>query len=129
MSDTSKLGRDDYRHFLTIPTRWMDNDVYGHVNNVVYYSYFDTVVNKFLIDQGQLDFINGQLVEDEPKISNIHLSDLESDPGEKINLVNSEPKITEELMKILNNWILNMENDWKKDFSNLDYEYVAHEMV
>ena len=32
-------------------------------------------------------------------------------------------------MKILNNWILNMENDWKKDFSNLDYEYVAHEMV
>ena len=73
--------------------------------------------------------LNGQLVEDEPKISNIHLSDLESDPGEKVNLVNSEPKITEELMKILNKWIVNMENDWKKDFSNLDYEYVAHEMV
>ena len=62
MSNTSKLGRDDYRHFSTIPTRWMDNDVYGHVNNVVYYSYFDTVVNKFLIDQGQLDFINGHVL-------------------------------------------------------------------
>ncbi|MEK7972301.1 acyl-CoA thioesterase, partial [Burkholderia contaminans] len=37
--------RDAYRHFLPITTRWMDNDVYGHVNNVVYYSYFDTVVN------------------------------------------------------------------------------------
>ena len=36
--------RAAYRHFLAIPTRWMDNDIYGHVNNVVYYSYFDTVV-------------------------------------------------------------------------------------
>jgi acyl-CoA thioester hydrolase len=44
-----------YRHFLRIPTRWMDNDVYGHVNNVVYYSYFDTVVNSYLIEQGALD--------------------------------------------------------------------------
>jgi len=47
--------RADYRHFLAIPTRWMDNDVYGHVNNVVYYSYFDTVVNRYLIDAGALD--------------------------------------------------------------------------
>lgn len=62
MSNTSEAGRDYYRHFLTIPTRWMDNDVYGHVNNVVYYSYFDTVVNKFLIDKGQLDFIKGIVV-------------------------------------------------------------------
>ncbi|HYH39965.1 MAG TPA: thioesterase family protein [Azospirillum sp.] len=46
--------RDDYRHFQTIPTRWMDNDVYGHVNNVVYYSYFDTVVNQYLIETGAL---------------------------------------------------------------------------
>ena len=44
-----------YRHFLTIPTRWIDNDVYGHVNNVVYYSYFDTVVNEYLIRTGALD--------------------------------------------------------------------------
>ena len=47
--------RADYRWFLSIPTRWMDNDVYGHVNNVVYYSYFDTVVNKMLIEEGLLD--------------------------------------------------------------------------
>lgn len=47
--------RADYPHFLIIPTRWMDNDVYGHVNNVQYYSYFDTVVNRYLIDNGVLD--------------------------------------------------------------------------
>ncbi len=48
-------SRSAYRHFLPITTRWMDNDVYGHVNNVVYYSYFDTVVNEYLIAQGVLD--------------------------------------------------------------------------
>jgi acyl-CoA thioester hydrolase len=42
--------RSAFRHFQAIPTRWMDNDVYGHVNNVVYYSYFDTAVNGYLID-------------------------------------------------------------------------------
>ncbi len=47
--------RKDYAHFLAIPTRWMDNDVYLHVNNVVYYSYFDTVINRYLIDEGGLD--------------------------------------------------------------------------
>jgi acyl-CoA thioester hydrolase len=47
--------RADFRHFLPIPTRWMDNDIYGHVNNVVYYSYFDTVINRYLIDEGGLD--------------------------------------------------------------------------
>jgi len=47
--------RDRYLHFLAIPTRWMDNDVYGHVNNVTYYSYFDTVVNKHLMDHAGLD--------------------------------------------------------------------------
>ena len=62
MSDTSNTGRDYYRHLLTIPTRWMDNDVYGHVNNVVYYSFFDTVVNKFLIEQSQLDYSKGKVV-------------------------------------------------------------------
>ncbi len=55
MTKPAPLSRDDYRHFQTIPTRWMDNDVYGHVNNVVYYSYFDTVVNQYLIEQGALD--------------------------------------------------------------------------
>ncbi len=47
--------RDAYCHFRVLPTRWIDNDVYGHVNNVVYYSYFDTVVNGFLVEQGLLD--------------------------------------------------------------------------
>jgi acyl-CoA thioester hydrolase len=47
--------RDLYRHFATISTRWMDNDAYGHVNNVVYYSWFDTVVNAYLIRSGVLD--------------------------------------------------------------------------
>lgn len=45
---------DSYPHHLTIPTRWADNDVYGHVNNSVYYFYFDTVVNRWLIDNGLL---------------------------------------------------------------------------
>ena len=45
-------GRDAYRHFTPIATRWMDNDVYGHVNNVVYYSWFDTAVNGMLIAEG-----------------------------------------------------------------------------
>jgi acyl-CoA thioester hydrolase len=47
--------RAAYRHFLAIPTRWMDNDIYGHVNNVAYYSYFDTAVNEHLIREGALD--------------------------------------------------------------------------
>jgi acyl-CoA thioester hydrolase len=47
--------RARYRHFLPIATRWMDNDVYGHVNNVVYYSYFDTIINRYLIEAGGLD--------------------------------------------------------------------------
>ena len=47
--------RGHYRHFEPITTRWMDNDAYGHVNNVVYYSYFDTVVNRYLIEAGALD--------------------------------------------------------------------------
>ena len=47
--------RARYRHWQKIPTRWGDNDAYGHVNNVVYYSYFDTVVNTYLIAKGVLD--------------------------------------------------------------------------
>ncbi|WP_290697163.1 thioesterase family protein [Amphritea sp.] len=63
MSDLTKLEtRADYPYFITIPTRWMDNDVYGHVNNVQYYSYFDTAVNKYLIDQGVLDIYNSEVI-------------------------------------------------------------------
>ncbi|KAB2920517.1 MAG: acyl-CoA thioesterase [Hyphomicrobiaceae bacterium] len=47
--------RSAYPHFLEIPTRWNDNDSYRHVNNAVYYEYFDTVVNRFLIDNDVLD--------------------------------------------------------------------------
>ena len=53
------LPRSAYPVFRTISTRWMDNDAYGHVNNVVYYSWFDTAVNAYLIEQGVLDIHNG----------------------------------------------------------------------
>ena len=55
MKDDPVPTRARYRHFLPIQTRWNDNDVYGHVNNVVYYAYFDTVINRWLIDEGSLD--------------------------------------------------------------------------
>lgn len=54
--------RSAFAHVVAIPTRWMDNDVYGHVNNVVYYSYFDTAVNQFLIERGVLDIHQGAIV-------------------------------------------------------------------
>lgn len=54
--------RDSYRHFSDIGTRWMDNDAYGHVNNVVYYSFFDTAVNRYLIEQGALDVERGAVI-------------------------------------------------------------------
>jgi len=54
--------RDAYRVFRPITTRWMDNDVYGHVNNVVYYSWFDTAVNAYLIEQGVLDIHQGDTI-------------------------------------------------------------------
>ena len=56
------LPRDHYRVFRSIGTRWMDNDVYGHVNNVVYYSWFDTAVNAWLIEQGALDIHGGEVI-------------------------------------------------------------------
>jgi len=52
----------DYPHVLPIPTRWKDNDVYGHVNNVEYYSYFDTVINAWLIREGGLDIHAGEVI-------------------------------------------------------------------
>ena len=54
--------RESYRQFDAIGTRWMDNDVYGHVNNVVYYSYFDTAINRFLVEQGGLDIAAGAVI-------------------------------------------------------------------
>ena len=62
MSRPTPEPRSAYRHFLVVPTRWMDNDVYGHVNNVQYYSFFDTVVNGYLITQGVLDPHGGAVI-------------------------------------------------------------------
>jgi len=56
------LPRAYYRVFRPICTRWMDNDVYGHVNNVVYYSWFDTAVNAYLIEHGALDIHAGAVI-------------------------------------------------------------------
>lgn len=61
MSDAPP-GRARYRRFLTIPTRWMDNDSYGHVNNVTYYSYFDTAVNEHLVREGGHDVANAPVI-------------------------------------------------------------------
>lgn len=55
-------ARTDYPFRIVIPTRWMDNDVYGHVNNVQYYSFVDTVVNRFLVDEGGLDIHAGPVI-------------------------------------------------------------------
>jgi acyl-CoA thioester hydrolase len=55
-------ARADYPHVLDVPTRWKDNDVYGHVNNVEYYSYFDTVINTWLIREGGLDIHAGEVI-------------------------------------------------------------------
>lgn len=60
--DFGPIDRASFKHFQTIPTRLMDNDIYGHVNNVIYYSYFDTVVNSFLIDKGVLDMRHGAII-------------------------------------------------------------------
>ncbi|KFE57457.1 acyl-CoA thioesterase [Pseudomonas syringae] len=61
MTNTT-LQRTDYRHFQSITTRWHDNDIYGHVNNVTYYSFFDSAVNTYLIERGGLDIHDGAVV-------------------------------------------------------------------
>ena len=62
MSRKLPPSRADFRWFLPITTRWMDNDPFGHVNNVVYYSWIDTAVNRFLIDHGALDIATSPVV-------------------------------------------------------------------
>ena len=62
MPGQQKEMRLRYRHFLTIPTRWMDNDTYGHVNNVTYYSYFDTAANSYLVEAGGFDPQNAPVI-------------------------------------------------------------------
>jgi acyl-CoA thioester hydrolase len=58
----STTQRADYNHFQPIATRWHDNDIYGHVNNVTYYSFFDSAVNTYLIERGGLDIHDGAVV-------------------------------------------------------------------
>lgn len=58
----SNIRRADYKHFLPLQTRWADNDIYGHVNNVAYYGYFDTIVNEYLISTGALDIHEGAII-------------------------------------------------------------------
>ncbi len=62
MPEQPKHLRRDYKHFQPITTRWHDNDIYGHVNNVDYYGFFDTAVNNYLIQQGGLDIQDGDIV-------------------------------------------------------------------
>ncbi len=62
MTRPAPSGRAGYRTFRSIQTRWMDNDAYGHMNNVVHYSLFDTAVNAWLVEQGVLDFRGGEQI-------------------------------------------------------------------
>ncbi|HEY0223463.1 MAG TPA: thioesterase family protein [Pseudolabrys sp.] len=62
MDRPKPLPASAFVHFTEITTRWIDNDAYGHINNVVYYEYFDTVVNAYLIAQGVLDIAKGAVI-------------------------------------------------------------------
>jgi acyl-CoA thioester hydrolase len=62
MSKPGRPSRGDYKVFYPITTRWSDNDIYGHVNNVTYYSYFDSAANRYLIEEGGLDISDGTIV-------------------------------------------------------------------
>ena len=63
MAEKKPIGRRaDYRYFVPLTTRWSDNDIYGHINNVTYYSYFDSVANHFLIERGGLDIHAGHVI-------------------------------------------------------------------
>jgi acyl-CoA thioester hydrolase len=62
MPEKPQIVRDDYVHFLTLTTRWMDNDIYGHINNALYYAFFDSAINDYLIAAGGLDINSGPVV-------------------------------------------------------------------
>ncbi len=59
---TQAPSRQDYRVFYPLTTRWADNDIYGHINNVTYYAYFDTAANRYLIEEGGLDISDSTVV-------------------------------------------------------------------
>ena len=62
MSRAEPRPRSAYRAWRTVPTRWADNDAYGHVNNVVHYAWFDTAVNAWLAESGLLDIAHGDII-------------------------------------------------------------------
>ena len=62
MSQKPQVSRAEFPHFLALPLRWMDNDIYGHVNNALYYAFFDTAINDYLINQGGLDIVAGTTI-------------------------------------------------------------------
>jgi len=62
MSQKPQISRTEYPYFLVLPTRWIDNDIYGHINNALYYAFFDTAINEYLIAAGGLDITAGTVV-------------------------------------------------------------------
>lgn len=62
MPQKPEITRTDYPHLTTLATRWMDNDVYGHINNALYYAFFDTAINEYLIAEGGLDITAGEVI-------------------------------------------------------------------
>jgi arylsulfatase A-like enzyme len=73
--------------------------------------------------------LKGQLVEDTDPMAAVHLSDVVNDPGESVNLAESEPVITTELTKLAEDWRASIEKRWEDDYNSADYEYVAHGMI
>ena len=73
--------------------------------------------------------LNGQLVEHEDPIAEVHLSNLDADPGESTNLADDEPEVTAELKRLAEEWREGIERRWATEYSATDYEYVAHGMV
>jgi acyl-CoA thioester hydrolase len=62
MPEKPQITRAEYPHLVKLPTRWMDNDVYGHINNALYYAFFDTAINQYLIAEGGLDITGGNVI-------------------------------------------------------------------
>jgi acyl-CoA thioester hydrolase len=62
MPEKRQIVRDQYPRFTAVELRWMDNDIYGHVNNALYYAFFDTAINQYLIAEGGLDIVNSSVI-------------------------------------------------------------------
>tara|TARA_B100000780_G_scaffold273203_1_gene236451 strand:- start:166 stop:600 length:435 start_codon:yes stop_codon:yes gene_type:complete len=62
MGEEKLINRSDYKGFYSISTRWTDNDIYGHINNITYYSYFDTAINQYLIENANLNIQDSPIV-------------------------------------------------------------------